>query len=407
MASSCKYMDYWMWAREVDVVSNDHYLLAADPENHIDLAFAADLTRSLAAGAPWLLMEHSTSAVNWQPRNVAKRPGELRRNSLAHVARGSDSVLFFQWRASRKGAEKFHSAMLPHGGTATRIWREVSELGAELPRIAALRGTTVTAPVALLWDWQAWWALEFEWRPSVELAYRRTLASWYAQLWRDHLTVDFAHPQADLRRYPLVVAPSLYLLTDSAAANLTRYVREGGTLLVGPFSGVVDETDSVHAGGPPGPLRDVLGISVEEALPLRAGERVHLSDGTAAASWTEAVMPREAAVLLSYVDGPAAGGPALTRHRYGAGSAWYLSTRPDALTPVLGPVYAAAGITPPDLPDGVEVVRRSGGGRDYLIVINHTDKPVEVAANGTELFTGTRCEGVCEIPGGEVRAIRS
>ena len=143
MASNCKNVDYWAWAREVDVVSNDHYL-RAEPDSHIDLALAADLSRSLAGGRPWLLMEHSTSAINWQPRNIAKRAGELRRNSLGHVARGSDSVLFFQWRASRRGAEKFHSAMLPHGGVDTRIWREVVELGTDLPALAGLRGTTVT-----------------------------------------------------------------------------------------------------------------------------------------------------------------------------------------------------------------------------------------------------------------------
>src|SRR5690606_36611970 len=92
--------DLWAWAREVDIVSNDHYLTAADPDSHIGLALAADLTRSVAGGNPWILMEHSTSAVNWQPRNVAKRPGEMARNSLRHVGRGADAVLFFQWRAS-------------------------------------------------------------------------------------------------------------------------------------------------------------------------------------------------------------------------------------------------------------------------------------------------------------------
>src|SRR4051794_7644889 len=102
-------LDYWSWAGDVDLVSNDHYLDSADPDSHVELAFSADLTRGLAGGRPWLLMEHSTSAVNWQPRNVAKTPGQLRRNSLAHVAHGADAVLFFQWRQSRAGAEKYHS----------------------------------------------------------------------------------------------------------------------------------------------------------------------------------------------------------------------------------------------------------------------------------------------------------
>ena len=114
------------------MISNDNYLIAERTDCYLGLAMSADLTRSLAGGGPWLLMEHSTSAVSWQPRNIAKRPGEMRRNSLAHLARGADGVLFFQWRASRFGAEKHHSAMLPQGGTNTRVWREVVELGAEL-----------------------------------------------------------------------------------------------------------------------------------------------------------------------------------------------------------------------------------------------------------------------------------
>src|SRR5262249_1761352 len=104
MATNCKNVDYWRWAADGDLVPNDHDPRAEEPDNHVDLAMAADLTRSLAGGQPWLLMEHSTSAVNWQPRNIAKGPGEMRRNSLTHVARGADGVLFFQWRAAAFGA---------------------------------------------------------------------------------------------------------------------------------------------------------------------------------------------------------------------------------------------------------------------------------------------------------------
>ena len=122
------------------MIANDHYLVAADPERQIELAFSADLTRGVAGGDPWILMEHSTSAVNWQPRNQPKMPGEMLRNSLAHVARGADAVMFFQWRQSFAGSEKFHSAMVPHGGRDTRVWREVVELGAALKRLAPVRG---------------------------------------------------------------------------------------------------------------------------------------------------------------------------------------------------------------------------------------------------------------------------
>lgn len=140
MAGNCKNIDYWRWASEVDVLANNHYLRAEQADNHIDLAMSADLARSLAGGQPWLLLEHSTSAVNWQPRNIAKRPGELRRNSLAHLARGADALMFFQWRAARAGAEKFHSAMLPHNGTAGRgggRWPRSAATSPPWPRYAA------------------------------------------------------------------------------------------------------------------------------------------------------------------------------------------------------------------------------------------------------------------------------
>jgi beta-galactosidase len=403
MIANCKTMDYWRWADEVDVVSNDHYLRAELDDNHIELAMAADLTRAVAGNRPWLLMEHSTSAVSWQPRNVAKRPGELRRNTLAHLARGADGLLFFQWRAARFGAEKFHSAMLPHGGTDTRIWRDVVELGAALDALDPVRGTPVVADVGMVWDWESWWAMELDWRPSVDLDYRERILAYYEQLWRAHLTVDFV--RAGASRHPLLIVPSLYLVTADAAASLTRYVESGGTLLVSYFSGIVDENDAIHPGGHPGALRELLGLTVEEFRPLRAGESVELDNGATGDMWTELVGLRGAEAVHSYRDGPAAGEPAVTRHQVGDGVAWYVSTRlhGDELGAVLRRACADAGISPADdLPEGLEVVRRG----QFLIAVNHAGHDAKLPATGTELLTNTPCDGILRVPAGDVRVVR-
>jgi beta-galactosidase len=409
MATNCRTMDYWRWAAEVDFVSNDHYLRAEQPDNHVELAMAADLTRSLAGHRPWLLMEHSTSAVNWQPRNIAKRPGEMRRNSLTHVARGADGVLFFQWRAAAFGVEKFHSAMLPHGGTGNPLWRDVTRLGADLGALRELRGSRVAPDVAIVWDWECWWALEQECRPSCDLDYVDRIATHYERLWHAHLTADFVHPEADLAGYPLVVVPNLYLASPAAAANLAAYVADGGTLLVSYFSGVVDANDAVHPGAYPGALRDLLGLEVEEFLPLRAGETVRLEDGSRADVWAERIAPRGAEPVLRYVDGPAAGGAAVTRHPFGRGRAWYVSTRltGDGLDAVLRRALADAGVAPrPGVPAGLELVRRVSGDIEYVFAVNHRDHEVVVPAVGTELLTGARCEGSLRVPAGEVRVVR-
>jgi beta-galactosidase len=413
--SQCDSIDYWAWGREVDIVTNDHYLITDGRRTHVNLAMAADLTRSVAGGAPWILLEHSTSGVNWQPRNPAKAPGQMARNSLAHVARGSEGAMFFQWRQSRRGAEKFHSAMVPHGGSDTRVWREVVELGASLDSLAALRGTRTEADVAILWDWQSWWAQNLAWRPSEDADPRERADAFYEALYDRHLTVDFARPESDLSTYPLVVAPALYLMTEAAGDNLKAYVENGGTLVVSYFSGIVDEHDAVHAGAYPGALRDVLGLTVEEFSPLLQGESVRLTgpDGCELGGdlWTEFVVPRGAETVWTYADGLAAGRPAVTRHRLGAGTAWYVSTRlgREGLDAVLGRAAEDAAIAPrADLPYDVEVVRRSGASGSYLFAINHTaaDAKVPLESAGAELLTGERAAGRLAVPAGAVRVVR-
>ncbi|MEO5853193.1 MAG: beta-galactosidase [Nocardioides sp.] len=402
--------DYWAWARELDVISNDHYPRAHDPEAHRELAFSADLTRGLAQGAPWLLMETSTSAVNWQPRNIAKRPGELLRTGLQHVARGADAILFFQWRASQAGAEKFHSALVPHAGTDSRVWREVCGLSAALDAIEEVVGSGADNQVAILFDWQAWWATELDAHPSVDVTYLDRAHALHRSLVDRGVGVDFVAPEQDLAGYALVLVPTLYAVSDRAATRLSDAAAAGATVVITYFSGIVDEHDHVRLGGYPGAFRDLLGIRVEEFLPLREGESVTLTDGTHADVWTEHLHLAGAEAVASYVDGPAAGVPALTRNAYGEGTAWYVACRldqggTDALVATLldeAGVTAVAATRP-----GVEVVRRrSAGGGSWVFVINHTDTAAEIALGGLELLTGVQVDGAVLVQAGGVAVVR-
>ncbi|MYW64224.1 beta-galactosidase [Streptomyces sp. SID8379] len=388
-------LDYWAWADEVDLVTNDHYLMTDGRRTQVNLALAADLTRSLAGGAPWLLLEHAPSGVNWQPYNPAKHPGQMARNSLGHVARGSEGAMFFQWRQSVSGAEKYHSAMLPQGGTGTRIWHEVNELGSRVADLADLRGSRTRGDVAMVWSWESWWAQSLEWRPSRDLDARERLDAFYEALYDRHLTVDFLAPHGlaalDPERHPLLVVPQLYLAPASVAADLEAYVRRGGTLLVSFFSGIVDENDTFHPGPHPGALRDVLGLTVEEFSPLLPDERTTVRIGQGdrcveqpADLWSEIVVPAGCTTEGVFTDGVAAGHPALTRHALGAGTAWYLATRltGDALATVVDRALNDAGITPPDLPRDVELVVRESESdshtRAFCFALNHTDTETKI-----------------------------
>src|SRR5260370_2990630 len=204
-------------------------------------AMAGDLMRSLGRGRPWFLMEQTANRVNWREVNAAKAPGQMRLWSYQALARGADGVMFFQWRQSRVGAERVHRAMMPHGRQErSATWHEVTRLGQERGRLDTVCGTRVRAEIAILHDWESWWALELPSKPSTRVHHIDQLESYYRHLFDANLTTDFARPEDDLSAYRLVLAPSLYLVSDEAAENLPGFVEAGGTLAMSFFSRVVD-----------------------------------------------------------------------------------------------------------------------------------------------------------------------
>ncbi|MEU1019616.1 beta-galactosidase [Streptomyces sp. NPDC005898] len=393
MLPAYQHVDLWAIARELDVVSSDQYPTSPGLGAAADVAVHADRTRSLAGGRPWLLMEQGTNTVYAGDRVLGKEPGEMLRHSLGHIARGSEGALFFQWRQSRAGAETWHSAMVPHAGPESRIFREVTQLGAAVGRLGELAGSTVSASVAVLDDPDAWWALGVDGLPSARLDYHGALLRAHRTLWEAGVGVDFAHPEQELGGYSLVVAPALFLLTDRGAQNLRRYVAGGGTLLVQHATGLVDERLQARPGGwPPKPLREALGVRGEEYRPLAQEELVTLSDGSHGTDWSERVHTEGAQAVVTYTHGMLAEGPALTRHRSGDGQGWYLSTRLDdtAYAALMARLLAEAGVEPevPGLPAGVEgVVRRAADGRRWTFVLNHTDEAVPLPDPGHDLLT--------------------
>ncbi|NUP79937.1 MAG: beta-galactosidase [Nonomuraea sp.] len=376
-------VNHWTWSQEADLVAIDHYPSASGMEAAEQTAFGADLARSWAGGRPWLLMEQA-SGYPIGPRKYAKEPGEIARHSLQHVARGSKGAMFFQWRASSGGAEQWHPGMVPHAGPDSRVFREITELGTALSRLPSPEA--VDADVAILWDEEAWWALQgCGFLPSSDLDYHRSVRQAHRVLWRQGVTADFAHPSHDLSRYRVVLVPSLYLLSDESARNLRSYVEGGGTLVVSYFSGIADEHTRVRVGGYPGALREILGIRVEEFRPLPNPVTLtgplgrDLGDGSL---WSEVIHLEEAEAMAHYQDG----GPALTRNTLGGGTAWYVSTQLG--DPGYARLLAAAGLAGTGIP-GLDVVRQG----DRYFVINHTSEKQPVPIDGVDLISGMPVTG--------------
>lgn len=395
-------LDLWAWADDLDVVSFDSYPDPADHDEFYSAAFAYDVIRSVGGGEPWLLMEQAPSAVNWRKVNVPKAPGRMRVGSWQTVARGSDSVLFFQWRASPGGAEKYHSGMVPHTGADSRTYREIEALGAELAQHPELRGGRTRHATGILLDWDCWWASILDSHPISGLDYRVALRRWHESLMRAGVPADFVR-HGDLDDHPLLLVPNGYLLTRAAGEELAAAVEAGSTLVVNYFSGVVDERERIHPGGAPGPLRELLGVTVAEWWPMPADRTVEVQlDGKTytATTFTEELRidSSEVEVLGYFVSGELAGQPAVVRRAHGDGYAYYCAADLDdaGIAALLRLACDQAGITPsvPELPAGVEAAPRTCDAGEVLYLINHYPDPASVPLSGEmrELLTGARGE---------------
>jgi beta-galactosidase len=398
-----KAANYFEWARHVDFVAFNSYPdpLEADPA---DIAFSYDLQRGLGGGKPWLLMEQPPSQGNWRSCNAVKRPGQMRLWSYQALAHGADGVMFFQWRAARSGAEKFHSGMLPHGGTKTRTFREVEQLGSELKKLSAICGGTTRADVALVLDWENMWAIEMDSRPA-RINYSELVRSYYRALFEPDVPIDIVSPDANLAGYKLVVAPALHLVRNGVAERLETFVDNGGTLVMTFFSGIVDA---------PGPFRKLLGIHVEEFDAF--GHQVrHLKTplrGARCTLWADVIQLEGAEAVATFTEDFYAHQPAITRNALGQGLAYYVGTQPEAsfLRAFLAEICMDCGVRPPmRVPAGVEVTTRTNEHGEFLFLLNHTGtiQFVDIGPRiRRDLLTGDMIKGQCQLAPLDVRLLQ-
>ena len=398
VSASGSVLDYDDWGDEVDFVSNDHYFIPG--EAHLDeLAFSASLVDGIARKDPWFLMEHSTSAVNWREINYRKEPGQLVRDSLAHVAMGADAVCYFQWRQSKAGAEKFHSAMVPHAGEDSAVFRDVCELGADLNKLSdegILGSRLAKSRVAVVFDYESEWATEHTATPTQHVHHVDEPLAWFRALADQGVTADVVPVRGAWDDYEMVVLPSVYLLSEETTRRVRDYVVGGGRLIVTYYTGISDEKDHVWLGGYPGSIRDVVGVRVEEFMPMGddftgVPDRLELSNGAVAHDIADVIgsVDGTATVLETFKDDPWTGmdgAPAIVAHTFGEGRSVYVGARlgRDGIALSLPEILDSLGMAEAGGNDGrvLHVEREGADGSRFVFSFNRTHETVRVPVEG-------------------------
>lgn len=394
-------VDYNSWNTDFDFLSNDHYFTPG--ANHLnELAFSASLMDGLSRRAPWMLMEHSTSAVNWRPINYRLEPGEMLRDSLAHLAFGADGILYFQWRQSQAGAEKFHSAMVPHAGENSQIFRDVCAQGqvlADLSDAGMCASTLSPSSVAILHDNPSGWALQHPTVPTQKLAQFTEPMSWFTALADLGITADVVPTDGQWQDRSVVIVPNVYLMSQELADQLRSFAQRGGTVIVTYMSGISDESDRIWLGGYSGALRDLTGVRIEEFNPLGSDfpetpDHLDLDNGTVAHDFTDVISDtaESARVISRYTASKASGMdgvPAIVLNPFDKGQCLYVGCRlssadiATSIRPLLEDLSLSSAVHSSG--DVLRVERRSQTGERFVFLFNRTQQSVKARVEGEVL----------------------
>ena len=383
--------DYRSWAPDIDVIADDAYPDPGDADSLVHAALVQDLMRSLGGGAPWLLMESSTSAVSWRDHNITKSPARNRLESLQAVARGADGDLLLPVAC---GALRSRALPLGDASPRRRRHRRAPRRARARRRPRAARGRSPAGASRPGWRWSGTGRRGGPRHPSPFRRHgstRSTSSAAGTARSGKPMSPSTSWPRTPISSpYRAVIVPSLYLVDEERAAAFSRYTAAGGVLAVGPFSAVADPTSTLHVGRFPVPLTGLLGVSGEEWVPLPdegvpatwTGSSAADGDPFVVHTYAEQTRSDGAEPIITLAAGPGAhqlqDAVAVARNAVGEGTAWYIGAvlPPEQLATVLAAVLEDAGVEPTfsEASPQLEVVRR---GR-HLFVLNHSDSDIAV-----------------------------
>lgn len=398
-------LDYFELGADLDFVSWDNYPNTPWWPSTSGASLAADVMRGIKQKNVWV-MEQQNGIAGWNM--MGRRPsGEwLRCAAWQTIAHGADAVVFFRWRTACHGTEQYWHGVINHDGVARRRYREVTEFASEVHALStSLDGTVVRSDVAIVNSYEQHFAFDIQ--PQAEgLRIWDQISRYYDAVHSTGTNVDIVPITADLSRYKLVIAPSWYILTDEDAARFTKYVRQGGTLILSARTGVKDSVNACRTEPLPTLLREVAGVEVDDYDPLgKEQTTVNTAGGKqyAVSVWADALLLRGAAAVASYAGAIYGGEPAITRHPFGAGTAYYFGTfgEPALYNDLIGKILDEVGLRERMiLPEGVDANWREDDNAKYLFLLNFNDSERSVTAPGglTPLIGDPPVNGLVTLP---------
>jgi beta-galactosidase len=380
------------------------------------IALGHDFGRS-QKGKPFLIMEEQTGKAG--QRNFSPQPekGQVRLWTYQAVAHGAMGVNYFRWDTATFGAEEYWHGMLNHDRSKSPAFDEIKQTVKELKLLGPdLLNSGCLSETALYFDYDCSWAVKIQ-PGHYALSYVDQITSWYGAISPSHTGIDVIGPGTDLSRYRVVFAPVVYVLSEMQAERIRRFVHDGGLFVTSFRLGLKTDASQIVRTPLPGLLRDVMGMTVEDYVPIYSEKQgvkfLSLLSGPdgECGIWADILKPDSAEVLGTYSTGEHAGKVAITVNNFGKGKAVYIGA--DLTGPSLARVLPAFSRTaevktPFAVPSGVELTVRKSANKQWIFVLNHTPGSQSLTLPGTfkDLISGESHSGATKLGPYGVRVLQ-
>ncbi|HEX6034904.1 MAG TPA: beta-galactosidase, partial [Anaerolineales bacterium] len=384
--------DHYDMSEDLDIASWDWYV-GTGHHDYLSSGVLHDLVRGYKNKNFWLI-ETQPGSINWKPINTTLDRGEARAMAWHAVAHGADAILYWQWRSALGGQEQYHGTLVDQSGRPRPFYEDAQQLGREFAAASSvLADSEVKAQVAMLHDYDSLWSIKWQTHHR-DFSYERYFTDLYRPLARLNAPVDVLSAKGltkieQLAGYRLVIAPALLIQSQRAAETLQKYVSRGGHLVLTARCGMKDPYNALLPQRPPGALREIAGVEVEEYYALE--EPVPI-----VATWFEGysnlwaerlalIGKKDARVIARYrrSNGWLDDQIAISVNGFDRGLVYYLgayldeSAQQDFFTRVL----KTAKVTTINTPADIEICTRvkPGGKEITYIVINHASAECKIS----------------------------
>jgi len=385
-------IDYYNLSKDLDFVSWDNYPDTQWGGTEYQYVSMAHENMRGVKDKNFIVMEEQSGPAGWDSVGTTPRPGQLRLWVYQAIAHGAEGIVYFRFRTALFGMEQYWYGVLDHDGIPRRRYYELQKTGLELKKLESyIIEAKNKYDVLLVKSYDNAWGHRIK-RHTAGYDYIKHLYSFYKA--NADLNINCAVSNGNFDRYKIVYMPAYNIISDEEAADIKKYVKNGGTLVLTFRSGTRDTYNNIRPIALPGVFSEIAGIEVEEFDALRSGVKICGEINGVANLWCDIIKPVTAKTLCAYDGEYYKGKAAITVNEYGNGTVYYVGCDldDDAMKKLTALIAEKAGVDTVCAPAGVEIVRRQG----YLILLNHNEGEVSVPIRGVSLISGLEFDGRLE-----------